>query len=113
MQHARCGAIGKRLLRDQLGRQVVVEVGDQHDSIQMSQGFQRGNYTGSVPSESQLRRSIVEIGNQLHTAGFVAGTEGNISARLDAKKILVTPTGISKREMKPADLVIVDLSGQR
>ena len=66
-----------------------------------------------MASESQLRRSIVEIGNQLHAAGFVAGTEGNISARLDAKRILVTPTGISKRGMKLADLVIVDLNGQR
>src|SRR5690348_3585197 len=79
----------------------------------MSQGFQRGNYTDSMPSESQLRRSIVEIGNQLHAAGFVAGTEGNISTRLDAKKVLITPTGVSKRGMKPADLVIVDLAGQR
>ena len=60
-----------------------------------------------------MRRTIVEIGNQLHAAGFVAGTEGNVSARLDAKKILVTPTGGSTRGLNPADLVIVDLDGQR
>ena len=91
-------------MRDQLLGQVVMEIGDEH-------GWE--NYTGSMASELQLRRSIVEIGDWLHVAGFVAGAEGNISARIDSKRIVVTPTGVSKRRMKARDLVIVDLEGKR
>lgn len=49
----------------------------------------------------------------LHEHGFVAGTDGNISVRLDQNLALCTPTSISKGTMQPEDLVLVDLSGQR
>jgi len=49
----------------------------------------------------------------LHEKGFVAAMDGNLSIRLKQDRILVTPTGLSKGSMRPADLVIVDLEGKQ
>ena len=49
----------------------------------------------------------------LHERGFVAAMDGNLSVRLPGERILVTPTCLSKGAMKPADMVIVDLEGER
>src|SRR2546422_6892162 len=49
----------------------------------------------------------------LHECGFVAATDGNLSVRLDSRRILVTPTSISKGRMRSSDLVIVDTEGRQ
>ena len=41
------------------------------------------------------------------------GTSGNLSVRLDDKRLLVTPTGVSKFMLRPADLVVIDLQGRQ
>jgi L-fuculose-phosphate aldolase len=41
----------------------------------------------------------------------VAGFDGNFSARLGARSLLCTPTGISKGFMKPAQICRLDLAG--
>jgi len=64
-------------------------------------------------SEHQLRREIVKMGQALHERGFIAACDGNLSVRMDDDRVLVTPTGMSKGEMRSADLVIVDMEGQR
>ena len=66
-----------------------------------------------MPSDRQHRRAIVEFGGLLHANGFVAATDGNLSVRLDARHLLVTPTCIRKGKMRPSDLVIVDTGGRR
>jgi L-fuculose-phosphate aldolase len=43
----------------------------------------------------------------------VASTDGNISLRLDPRRILTSPTSISKGMMTPDDMVITDLQGQK
>ena len=45
-------------------------------------------------------------------AGYTPGTSGNLSVRLDRRRLLVTPTGMSKTLLKVDDLVIVDLAGK-
>lgn len=66
-----------------------------------------------VKTEDELRREIVEVGHWIHRLGFVAGYDGNISARLDRHRILSTPTTISKGMMEPDDLVVVDEEGRK
>jgi L-fuculose-phosphate aldolase len=66
-----------------------------------------------MPSEHQSRRQIVQIGRMLHERDFIAATDGNLSVRLDHRRILITPTGMSKGAMRPSDLVVADMSGQR
>lgn len=66
-----------------------------------------------MASERQHRLSIVQFGRRLHDNGFVAATDGNLSIRLDENRLLVTPTCMSKGMMRPTDLVIVDMEGNR
>jgi L-fuculose-phosphate aldolase len=68
---------------------------------------------GFVPSERQSRREIILFGRMLHQRGYVAATDGNLSVRLDKRRILATPTAICKGMMRPSDLVIVDMDGRR
>jgi L-fuculose-phosphate aldolase len=66
-----------------------------------------------MPNERHHRREIVLFGRQLHECGYVAAMDGNLSVRLDENRILCTPTAICKGRMRPSDLVIVDMQGQR
>ena len=65
-----------------------------------------------MASERQYREQIVRYGRMLHERGFVAATDGNLSVRLRENRILSTPTCMSKGEMRPSDLVIVDMEGR-
>jgi L-fuculose-phosphate aldolase len=64
-------------------------------------------------SERKHREEIVRYGRMLHGRGFVAAMDGNLSVRLDTKRLLVTPTGLSKGAMRAADLVVVDPEGKQ
>jgi L-fuculose-phosphate aldolase len=66
-----------------------------------------------MPTERKHRDEIVRYGRMLHQRGFVAAMDGNLSVRLNGDRILVTPTCVSKGDMRPADMVIVDLDGNR
>ncbi|MBO4725214.1 MAG: class II aldolase/adducin family protein [Firmicutes bacterium] len=59
--------------------------------------------------EIALRDALVEYGNRLVSEDLVQGTWGNLSARLDEKTILVTPSGIDYASLRPADMVRVDI----
>lgn len=58
------------------------------------------------------REEICRVGKLLYDKGLIAGTEGNISYRLPAGEILITPAGICKGMMNPADLVRIDHNGK-
>ncbi len=60
----------------------------------------------------ELRNQLVEIGRRLATRGFVAGSDGNLSARLPDGNILITPSGAAKGELAPDDLVVIDPDGR-
>lgn len=62
--------------------------------------------------ESALRRAVVETGRRMVALGLTAATDGNITVRLDARRLLATPTGCSKGGLKPADLVVTDMEGR-
>jgi ribulose-5-phosphate 4-epimerase/fuculose-1-phosphate aldolase len=46
----------------------------------------------AMASDRQHRLEIVQFGRLLHGNRFVAATDGNLSVRLDEKRLLVTPT---------------------
>src|SRR4051794_7742847 len=66
-----------------------------------------------MPTERKHREDIVRYGRILHERGFVAAMDGNLSVRLKDDRVLVTPTCLSKGSMRPTDMVIVDMEGQR
>jgi L-fuculose-phosphate aldolase len=68
---------------------------------------------GAQKSEDEHRREICTAGRWIHGRGFVASTDGNISIRLDSRRVLTSPTGISKGLMSPGELVITDLQGRK
>jgi len=49
---------------------------------------------------------------QLAAQGLIAGRDGNLSVRLGADRVLVTPSGLIKSLLEPADMVEVDLAGR-
>lgn len=59
-----------------------------------------------------LRREIVEAGRRVYNRNFVASNDGNISARLDQRRVVITPSGVSKGFLAPEDLVVVDYDGR-
>jgi L-fuculose-phosphate aldolase len=64
-------------------------------------------------SEQELREQICLIGQLMHRQGYIDGASGNISARLDAERILATPSGLAKGFMTPDQLIIVDMDGNK
>jgi L-fuculose-phosphate aldolase len=64
-------------------------------------------------NEFSLRKQLCEIGNKIWQKGFCAGNEGNHSYRINDKRILCTPTGISKGFLKPDDICVVDIDGKQ
>jgi L-fuculose-phosphate aldolase len=65
-----------------------------------------------MPSRSVAARQIVECCRRLWDAGLIAGADGNVSVRLGPDRILVTPSALLKCELKPGDLIEVDLAGR-
>lgn len=61
--------------------------------------------------EDNVRRDLADFGRMLHSQGFVAATDGNLSVRMDSDRVMVTPTGVSKGMMEPEDMVVVDMEG--
>ena len=64
-------------------------------------------------SEQQLRADIVEVGRRLYARGYTASNDGNISLRLDASRLLMTPTSVCKGFMTPDMMCITDLDGKK
>ena len=64
-------------------------------------------------TEKELRQDIVDIGKLVYQKGWVAANDGNISIRLDADRVLCTPTGVSKGMMSVDDLIICDMHGNK
>ncbi len=64
-------------------------------------------------NETELREQICEIGRLMRQYGYIDGSSGNISARLDDQHILCTPSGLAKGRMQPEQLIIVNLDGEK
>ncbi len=64
-------------------------------------------------TEIELRRDLVKFGKWLYRLGFMPGSSGNLSVRVNSECILATPTGCSKYLLKAEDMVLVDLQGQQ
>jgi L-fuculose-phosphate aldolase len=63
--------------------------------------------------EEQIRADIVEAGRRLYARSYVASNDGNISARLDDKRLITTPKSVCKGFMTPDMMVIVDYDGRK
>ena len=64
-------------------------------------------------NEERVRAEIVEVGRRLWERGYVASNDGNISVRLDERRIITTPKSVSKGFMTPDMMVVTDLNGAK
>ena len=64
-------------------------------------------------SEPQLREAIVEVGRRLYARGYTASNDGNISTRLDDRRLLMTPKSVCKGFMTPDMMCVTDLNGKK
>lgn len=65
----------------------------------------------NIDKKKSVAAQILDIGRRVYERGYVVSNDGNISARIDEKTILVTPSGVSKGRMTEDMLVVVDLDG--
>lgn len=68
--------------------------------------------TKTDPPEDHLRRQAVAIAAKMYARDYIAGLSGNLSARLPGGDILVTPAGVCKSNLDPAQLLVVGLDGR-
>jgi L-fuculose-phosphate aldolase len=66
-----------------------------------------------VDTGSFVRQEIVSVCRRLYEKGLIAGPDGNISVRLSAGSILITPAALSKVDVTTDDLVEVSMDGVR
>lgn len=60
-----------------------------------------------------VARRMAQCCRQLAEQGLIAGQDGNLSVRLGRGRVLVTPSGVLKGQLRPRDMVEVDLRGHR
>src|SRR5436190_8201460 len=75
-------------------------------------GGSRGGGTDRV-SEWKLKEQMCDIGRRIWLKGFCAGNEGNHTYRLSEDRVMCTPSLISKGNLKPDDLCVVDMNGKQ
>lgn len=64
-----------------------------------------------MPSRFDIAQQLVIVCHRLYEHGFVAATDGNVSARLENDNILVTPSAINKGQVRESDLMEVTPDG--
>lgn len=64
-------------------------------------------------SRETLADEIVAVCCRLYDRGLIAGQDGNVSVRLSSGHILVTPSGLSKVDVTPDDLVELTAEGEQ
>ncbi|MBN2371361.1 MAG: class II aldolase/adducin family protein [Vicinamibacteria bacterium] len=65
------------------------------------------------PEAEAVKNEIVAVGRKLWQRQYVDGNGGNISFRLSENAVICTPTLISKADLMPEDLCLVDLEGNQ
>ncbi|MBT5450049.1 MAG: class II aldolase/adducin family protein [Gemmatimonadetes bacterium] len=60
-----------------------------------------------------LRKEICEVGRRVYQRGYVAANDGNISVRMEADRVLCTPTGVSKGYLSEDMLAVCDMDGEQ
>ena len=66
-----------------------------------------------MSGDAALRADIVEIGRRMYARGYTASNDGNISVRLGADRLLMTPKSVCKGFMTPDMMCITDLTGRK
>jgi len=64
------------------------------------------------PEFGEPGEAICEVCRWLHHRNLLAAADGNVSVRLADGRILITPAGLNKARIRPADLAVIARGGQ-
>jgi L-fuculose-phosphate aldolase len=67
----------------------------------------------TTPEAEAIKKEICAVGRKLWLRQFVDGNGGNISFRIGPNEVLCTPTLVSKYDLTPEDICMVDLEGNQ
>lgn len=67
----------------------------------------------TTPEAEAIKIEICAVGKKLWNRQYVDGNGGNISYRIGPNEILCTPTLVSKYDLTPDDICMVDLEGKQ
>ncbi len=67
----------------------------------------------TTPEAEAIKKEICAVGRKLWMRQFVDGNGGNISYRIGPNEVICTPTLVSKYDLTPEDLSMVDLEGNQ
>ncbi|MCA9256546.1 MAG: class II aldolase/adducin family protein [Phycisphaerales bacterium] len=65
----------------------------------------------TAQDENALRAELCNIAHRTHAAGFVGGSDGNVSARLTDNRFLISASATCLGTLAPDDLVVIDTDG--
>jgi L-fuculose-phosphate aldolase len=65
------------------------------------------------PEAEAIKEEICNVGRKLWQRQYVDGNGGNISYRIGPNQVICTPTLLSKADLRPQDLCMVDLEGNQ
>jgi L-fuculose-phosphate aldolase len=64
-------------------------------------------------AENKLRRAIADVGRAMYERGLTVANDGNISARLDSGRVLITPAGLCKGRLAESDMLVTAIEDGR
>ena len=67
----------------------------------------------TTPEAEAVKKEICAVGRKLWLRQYVDGNGGNISYRIGPNEVICTPTLVSKYDLTPEDLSLVDLDGNQ
>ena len=62
-----------------------------------------------MKSDKLIRQEVLDAAKGMLACGLVEGTAGNVSARLDGDRVVMTPSSVDYAEMTVDDLVVTDM----
>ncbi len=62
--------------------------------------------------EYRLRTDLTRFSRRLYDRGLITAQDGNLSARISEGEFLITPSGIDKAALDPADILRIDATGR-
>jgi L-fuculose-phosphate aldolase len=65
----------------------------------------------STRTDQELREGVIAACRELARRGLSYGTSGNVSARREARRFFVSPTGMPYDALEPDDIPLVDFEG--
>lgn len=59
-----------------------------------------------------VRSELIRYCHKVYEKGYVAAYDGNLSVRLEPNRILITPSGVNKGDLREEDLIEITLEGE-